>query len=215
MHASANSCSRPKTRVWGINEIRAARVGRFAPRNCGPHWETSSAARGNVSGSRKYLQPEPMLQKPEWVKGQALSGMSPPVYAYANNNPLHFIDPDGLESYVCRRPLGGLPEQGRGGPGALYHQYSCTRKANDRLTCSSNTPTGNGLNSPGRATTAADGDYYREENCTQSQDDNKCFESCLIEQWAQPRPRYGIPVGTDCQEYDNDVNARCRRKCGL
>ncbi|ATB49360.1 RHS repeat-associated core domain-containing protein [Corallococcus macrosporus] len=45
----------------------------------------------------RYLQPEPMLQSPNFVKGMASQGMSAPAYAYANNDPLHFTDPTGLE----------------------------------------------------------------------------------------------------------------------
>ncbi|WP_395847605.1 RHS repeat-associated core domain-containing protein [Cystobacter fuscus] len=37
----------------------------------------------------RYLQPEPLLQYPEWVA---------PAYAYALNNPLHYTDPDGRQA---------------------------------------------------------------------------------------------------------------------
>jgi hypothetical protein len=47
------------------------------------------------------------------------------------------------------------------------------------------------------------------------QDDNKCFEDCLRREWSKPRPRYGVPFGTDCQEYDEGVNAKCRKECKL
>ena len=39
--------------------------------------------------------------------------------------------------------------------------------------------------------------------CEETQPDNACFEQCLIDEWAKPRPKYGIPFGTDCQEYDD------------
>jgi RHS repeat-associated protein len=44
----------------------------------------------------RYLQPEPLLRHSSWVRGQARLGINPPVYGYANNNPLHFIDSNGL-----------------------------------------------------------------------------------------------------------------------
>ena len=48
-----------------------------------------------------------------------------------------------------------------------------------------------------------------------TQPDNDCLEQCLIDEWTKPRPKYGIPFGTDFQEYDDDVNARCRNRCKL
>lgn len=33
-------------------------------------------------------------------------------------------------------------------------------------------------------------------------------------EWNKPRPMYGIPFGTDCQEYDDKVNETCRKQCG-
>ncbi|NMO14735.1 RHS repeat-associated core domain-containing protein [Pyxidicoccus fallax] len=47
--------------------------------------------------SGRYLQPEPMLEDPEWSVKQAKAGTSPHAYAYANSNPLFFVDPDGLQ----------------------------------------------------------------------------------------------------------------------
>lgn len=43
----------------------------------------------------RYLSPEPMLQDPNYVRSMALEGLSVPTYAYANNNPIRNIDPDG------------------------------------------------------------------------------------------------------------------------
>ena len=96
----------------------------------------------------------------------------------------------------------------------LYHQYSCTRDASGQLVCGGQGMAGQWWSSPGKPTTS-ETDYYHATACTRTQDDNKCFENCLIEEWAKPRPRYGIPFGTDCQEYDDDTNRRCRAQCGL
>ncbi|WP_157601279.1 RHS repeat-associated core domain-containing protein [Stigmatella aurantiaca] len=43
----------------------------------------------------RYLQPEPLLADPKWVKGQTQEGAGVYAYAYGLNNPLHFTDPDG------------------------------------------------------------------------------------------------------------------------
>lgn len=44
----------------------------------------------------RYLQPEPYLQNPWFVQGRAAAGMSTPVYAYAQNNPVTGFDENGL-----------------------------------------------------------------------------------------------------------------------
>ena len=43
-----------------------------------------------------YLSPEPMLESPEWPKQEAEMGVATPVYAYATNNPIAWVDSDGL-----------------------------------------------------------------------------------------------------------------------
>lgn len=53
------------------------------------------------------------------------------------------------------------------------------------------------------------------ERCKEIEPDNDCFEQCLIGEWDKPRPQYGIPVGTDCQEYDDKVVSGCRKQCDI
>nr|WP_255203446.1 RHS repeat-associated core domain-containing protein [Myxococcus sp. AM011] len=47
-------------------------------------------------GTGKYLQPEPIMRKPGFVKAKALQGTGALAYAYANNNAVGFTDPSGL-----------------------------------------------------------------------------------------------------------------------
>jgi RHS repeat-associated protein len=45
----------------------------------------------------RYLSPEPLLQDPLCVLGEHLAGFITPSYAYARNNPVAFVDFDGLK----------------------------------------------------------------------------------------------------------------------
>ena len=69
----------------------------------------------------RYLSPEPLLQDPSVVSSRAEQGMSMPTYAYASNNPVINVDPDGLLDYrlSCRSPR-GAPTRWIHPPGNTY-----------------------------------------------------------------------------------------------
>ena len=141
------------------------------------------------------------------------------LYGYVGSNPIMYTDPSGLESYQCRKALGKLPSNNqRIGPdiwgNPLYHQYSCTRNVEGKLVCGGQTRSGSWISSKGKPTSEKE-DYHHPDACWRSQNDNRCFEKCLINEWLKDRPRYGIPFGTDCQEYDNNVNKKCRQDCKI
>ncbi|WP_141257525.1 MULTISPECIES: RHS repeat-associated core domain-containing protein [unclassified Myxococcus] len=56
----------------------------------------------------RYLQPEPMLQSPRYVRAMAWRGRSVGAYAYALNNPLHFVDRNGLTALRYTVSTGSL-----------------------------------------------------------------------------------------------------------
>ncbi|XXF76805.1 DUF6531 domain-containing protein [Myxococcaceae bacterium GXIMD 01537] len=47
----------------------------------------------------RYLQPEPLLQSPNFVVEMSKWDRGTPAYVYANNSPLYFTDPDGLRNF--------------------------------------------------------------------------------------------------------------------
>jgi RHS repeat-associated protein len=136
------------------------------------------------------------------------------TYTYVENRPTVFTDPLGLKTLQCTKPLHALgPTYGplayKYGP-LLYHQYSCVVDKNGKVTCGGQDRGDDGAGKPSN-------DVLNPPSgqCKDTQPDNNCFEQCLISEWAKPRPKYGIPFGTDCQEYDDDVNTRCRTQCNI
>lgn len=49
----------------------------------------------------RYLQPEPMILEPGWVRGEALSGRVIFAYSYAANSPTVYVDPTGYDIKVA------------------------------------------------------------------------------------------------------------------
>jgi RHS repeat-associated protein len=142
-------------------------------------------------------------------------GINP--YVYVENQPTKYIDPTGLETYICRRPLGGKP--GSYAPPLLNHTYVCVGSGAN-MVCGSTTASSGGTvsniirGSPGAPTTPAT-DYYSPDACERRWGEDSCIESCIANALKNPnRPKYGVgPAGTDCQEFTEDVVRTCERRC--
>ncbi|MBC3931932.1 hypothetical protein H8K43_09635 [Undibacterium sp. CY22W] len=138
------------------------------------------------------------------------------AYLFDDANPISNTDPLGLSTYQCIRGLGQKPGGYVSPDNITHHQYSCIVFPNGTSICGGQGPSGNPISSPGKPTTP-DEDYFDKNSCKKTQDDNQCFEKCMQNEWSKPRPWYSVipSMGTQCQQYDNNANATCRKKCGL
>jgi hypothetical protein len=91
------------------------------------------------------------------------------------------------------------------------------------MVCGSTTPTTDDyyFGTPGRPTTADDGDYYNDKACKKvdekDEHDPNCVERCIIsyivDDW---RPTFAIgPLGTDCQEWTDNKIEVCVITCSI
>jgi hypothetical protein len=61
-------------------------------------WRSCSPSAEIAADHINYLQPEPLLQSPYYALISAMEGYSAPTYAYARNNPVHWVDDNGLQA---------------------------------------------------------------------------------------------------------------------
>lgn len=62
-----------------------------------------------MTRSSHPVQPEPLLSQPEFVSWRAKQGLGVPAYAYASNNPITRVDPDGNADTVSAGCMAGSP----------------------------------------------------------------------------------------------------------
>lgn len=140
------------------------------------------------------------------------------LYAYVGGNPINWIDPEGLTTSMCTAPLHAIGGKGKksgwdvkGNP--LYHKYLCVDDGNGGKTCGGQDQRGKKWYDPISGPGKPSNDSYDKDRCEEAEPDDKCIENCLLRKFGEPRPGYGIPFGTDCQEWADDALEYCRDRC--
>ncbi|MBU1245351.1 RHS domain-containing protein, partial [Myxococcota bacterium] len=140
------------------------------------------------------------------------------LYAYVGGDPVNAIDPEGLKTYMCTAPLHALGGEGtRSGPDVvgnlLYHQYLCVSEGKGAKVCGGQDQRGQKWYDPISGPGTPSVDSYDWDKCEEVEPEDKCIENCLLTKFGETRPRYGIPFGTDCQEWADKALEECREDC--
>ncbi|MGC3997893.1 MAG: RHS repeat-associated core domain-containing protein [Anaeromyxobacter sp.] len=174
----------------------------------GPYYNWN---RWYLPGLGRYLEPDPI------ALGGGFNGeFGVDWYGYANQNPMRYTDPWGLDTYVCTAPLHAFGGTGkRSGPDAwgnpFYHKYLCINKTK----CGGQDRSGNSkwyeVGSPGKKSQ----DSFNKDTCEKVAPDNQCLELCIAREIDNPkRPWYSVgPFGEDCQEWADEKLDMCRAEC--
>ncbi|MFB3498409.1 rhs element protein RhsC, partial [Escherichia coli] len=144
-------------------------------------------------------------------------------------NPISNIEPLGLETLKCIKPLHSMGGTGeRSGPdiwgNPFYHQYLCVPDGKGDYTCGGQDQRGeskgDGLWGPGKASNDTKEAAGR---CDLVETDNSCVENCLKGKFKEVRPRYSVlpdiftPINLglfkNCQDWSNDSLETCKMKC--
>ncbi len=145
------------------------------------------------------------------------------LFTYVANNPCTWKDPLGLKTWRCQKPLDFLSERGwesggkKSGPdifiNPFYHEYYCIGNP-DSPSCYGQSCSNCDEDETIYGTGWPSNDSYDSGRCGEIEDDNECFEKCLLREGISPRPSYGlIGPGTSCQEWTDNAITTCRRQC--
>ena len=142
------------------------------------------------------------------------------TYAYVEGNPVSKVDPLGLETYLCQRPLDGFHGVSAG---PLYHQFLCTLDAKGKVNCGGLGPRDGSSGMFGGPGVIEPESSVRPEQCEKVRDLDQCFEKCVNDSLASRAPNYDVRAGRSwlfpssntqqCQVYAKSVLDRCSAQC--
>ena len=145
------------------------------------------------------------------------------TYGYVEGSPLTNIDPLGLETAMCTKPLHAFGEkwgprfypESKWNPSPFYHQFVCVPDGKGGTTCGGQDRK-DGAFGPGKPSD----DKYDPKQCKKV-DDDKCVEDCLLKKIADPkRPEYSLFGGGgrnggsfNCQQWADKILSDCQAEC--
>lgn len=149
-------------------------------------------------------------------------------YTYVTTNPTTLLDWLGERTWVCKKPLDALSGQGawcnpdnrKSGPdnfpgNPFYHEYYCVAEDGEwPPTCFGQCSEGDKPIGDGRPCE----DTFCGRRCMEWKS-NECFEECLRDAGAGPRPQYCLVGGGEscinCQTWSRNTISECEQKCGV
>ena len=140
------------------------------------------------------------------------------TYAYADGSPTSRSDLLGLATQMCTAPLHALTKSfGKSVSGfahdkipMAHHQYVCVSDGKGGWICGGQDQRGKKWYDPIHGPGTKSDDSYNQEMCKEKEPDDKELEQCLIRKFDGARPNYGIPFGTDCQEWAEKIIEECK-----